>query len=74
MNGLENGSDEKGRVKDGKSRSVVVKEGDNLYRIILGTYGRYNKELVRLVLSENPEISNVKNIAVGRVIRLPEAH
>ncbi|MBT39934.1 MAG: hypothetical protein CL938_15470 [Deltaproteobacteria bacterium] len=74
VNGLENGSDEKGRVKDGKSRSVVVKEGDNLYRIILGTYGRYNKELVRLVLSENPEISNVKNIAVGRVIRLPEAH
>ena len=70
----EAGPDEKDKVKDRQSRTVVVREGDNLYRIILRAYGTYNDELVRLVLSENPEISNPKKIVTGRAIKLPEVN
>jgi len=66
--------EEKGKVKDRQSRTVVVREGDNLYRIILRAYGTYNDELVRLVLGENPEISNPKKIVTGRAIKLPEVN
>jgi len=66
--------DEKDKVKDRQSRIVVVKEGDNLYRIILRAYGTYNDEIVSLVLSENPEISSPKKIVVGRAIKLPEVN
>jgi phage tail protein X len=51
---------------------VVVKEGDNLFRIILRAYGTYNDNLVHLVLSANPEISSPQQIVVGRAIKLPE--
>ena len=69
------GTYEKDKVKDRQSRTVVViKEGDNLYRIILRTYGTYNEELVRLVLSVNPKISSPKHIVVGRAIKLPDVN
>ena len=55
----------------GQARTVVVSQGDNLFRIILGAYGTYNERLLRLVLDENPEIPSSKNIIVGRTIRLP---
>jgi len=63
---------EKEKVKASKSKTVVIKEGDNLFRIILRAYGTYNDKLVRLVLSENTEISSPQQIVVGRVIKLPE--
>jgi Mrp family chromosome partitioning ATPase len=63
---------EKDSVKASKSKTMVVKEGDNLFRIILRTYGTYNEKLVSLVLSENPEISSPQEIVVGEVIKLPE--
>jgi hypothetical protein len=70
----EAGPDEKDKNEDRQSRLVVIKEGDNLYRIILRTYGTYNDELVRLVLSENPKISSPKHIVVGRTIKLPDVN
>ena len=59
------------RTKAGQVRTVVVSEGDNLYRIILGAYGIYDEELLRHVLNENPEIPSSKKIIVGRTLRLP---
>ncbi len=59
------------QTEAGQARKVVVSQGDNLYRIILGAYGTYNERLLRLVLDENPEIPSSKKIIVGRTIRLP---
>ena len=60
-----------GQAEEGRVRTVVVSQGDNLYRIILGAYGTYNEGLLRRVLDENPEIPSSKKILVGRTIRLP---
>ena len=60
-----------GRTEAGQVRTVVVAEGDNLYRIIIGAYGAYDEELLRHVLNENPEIPSSKKILVGRTLRLP---
>jgi hypothetical protein len=60
-----------GRTEAGQVRTVVVAEGDNLYRIIIGAYGAYDEELLRHVLNENPEIPSSKKILVGRTVRLP---
>ena len=60
-----------GRTEAGQVRTVVVAEGDNLYRIIIGAYGAYDEELLRHVLNENPEIPSSKKIIVGRTLRLP---
>ena len=60
-----------GPTKAGEVGTVVVSEGDNLYRIILGAYGIYNEELLSHVLNENPEIPSSKKIIVGRTLRLP---
>lgn len=61
----------KGRTEAGQVRTVVVSEGDNLFRIILGAYGTYDEELLRHVLDENPDIPSSKKIIVGRTVRLP---
>ncbi len=50
---------------------VVVKEGDNLTRIISQTYGRYDSDLLSAVLEQNPEIENPDRLMVGQVIKLP---
>ncbi|HIF97096.1 MAG TPA: hypothetical protein EYQ54_08735 [Myxococcales bacterium] len=60
-----------GQVEEERVRTVVVSQGDNLFRIILGAYGTYNEGLLRRVLDENPEIPSSKKILVGRTIRLP---
>ena len=60
-----------GRTESGQVRTVVVSEGDNLFRIILGAYGTYDEELLRHVLNENPDIPSSKKILVGRAVRLP---
>jgi nucleoid-associated protein YgaU len=52
-------------------RSVIVKASDILSKIIMETYGRYDPDLLRAVLEENPEIRNPDRIAVGQAIRLP---
>lgn len=60
------------RTEAGQVRTVVVAEGDNLYRIIIDAYGAYDEELLRQVLKENPEIPSSKKIIVGRTLRLPQ--
>jgi len=60
-----------GRTEAGQVRTVAVAEGDNLYRIIIGAYGAYDKELLSHVLNENPEIPSSKKIIVGQTLRLP---
>jgi len=54
-----------------ETQVVVVKEGDNLTRIISQTYGRYDTALMSAVLEQNPEIQNPDRLVVGQVIKLP---
>jgi general secretion pathway protein A len=53
-------------------KTVVVKQNDNLTRIIQRAYGRYKDRFLEQVLRENPEIQTPDFILVGQVIRLPE--
>ena len=50
---------------------VVVKSGDNLYKIITHAYGSCNGAILGTVLQENPEIQNPDHILVDQVIKLP---
>jgi len=56
----------------GKRRIVIVKTGQNLFQIILQSYGRYDGRLLNAVLRENPEIQNPDHITVRQVVKLPE--
>ncbi len=51
---------------------MVVKRGDNLFRIIVRAYGKYDRATLRAVLGENPKIQSAEQIKAGQVIRLPE--
>ncbi|NIO20776.1 MAG: LysM peptidoglycan-binding domain-containing protein, partial [Candidatus Aenigmarchaeota archaeon] len=51
---------------------VVIKEGDNLFKIITQAYGRYNKAMLDEVLRKNPDIKSPEHIMVGQVIKLPK--
>ena len=55
----------------GETADVVVKEGDNLTRIISQTYGRFDPALLSAVLEQNPEIQSPDRLVVGQVIKLP---
>ncbi len=52
--------------------AVVVKTGDNLYRIITRAYGKYDRAILEAVLRENPEILSPDRITVGQTIKLPK--
>ena len=45
--------------------------GSSLWQVIVQTYGRYDAALLRSVLELNPEISDVRQIEEGTMIRLP---
>ncbi len=62
---------ETGEPGTGETQVVVVKEGDNLTRIISRTYGRYDTTLLSAVLQQNPEVQNPDRLVVGQVIKLP---
>jgi len=62
---------ETGEPGTGEPAVVVVKEGDNLTRIISQTYGRYDTALMSAVLEQNPEIQNPDRLVAGQVIKLP---
>lgn len=51
---------------------MVVKEGDNLSRIMSQTYGQYDRALLSAVLRRNPGIRNPDLILAGQIIKLPE--
>ena len=57
----------------GESRTVAVKKGDSLSRIITRAYGKYDTAALNAVLQENPWIENPNHIEVGQQIRLPVA-
>lgn len=57
----------------GENRTVAVKKGDSLFRIITRTYGKYDTAALSAVLRENPWIENPDHIEVGQQIRLPVA-
>jgi len=52
-------------------RTVTIRAGENLYRVILSAYGGYTPELVDRVMRANPNISAPERVAVGTVLRLP---
>ena len=62
---------EKDKAQVVSERIVVVKRGDNLYRIILGAYGRYDNTKLASLLRQNPEINNPDLIVVGQAVKLP---
>ena len=53
-------------------RQLMVKKGDTLHRIIVQTYGAYNKANLTKVLRENPNVIDPNLILSGQVIKLPE--
>lgn len=53
-------------------RSIQVKEGDYLSKLIAGYYGKLNESLIDLVLNYNPSIKNIDLVLVNQLIRLPE--
>jgi general secretion pathway protein A len=61
-------------TENGKERPVrylVVKKGDTLYKIIADVYGTYDKEKMKKVMRENPDLPGPDKIMAGQVIRLP---
>jgi phage tail protein X len=50
---------------------LAIRPGDTLASIIRQHYGSYNKETLRAVLHENPEIQNPDRILVGAILKLP---
>jgi len=62
---------EAGEPGTGETQVVVVKEGENLTRIISRTYGKYDSALLSAVLEQNPEVQNPDRLVVGQTIKLP---
>ncbi len=58
-------------TKDEKMNQVVYKNGQNLYRIIIKTYGTYNDEILNKVLRANPDIISPTQLHDGQIINLP---
>jgi hypothetical protein len=53
--------------------ALSIRPGDTLTEIITQHYGSYNKETLRAVLNENPEIQNPDLIFAGEILKLPLA-
>jgi nucleoid-associated protein YgaU len=53
------------------SLALSIRPGDTLIAIITQHYGSYNKETLRAVLHENPEIQNPDLIFAGEILKLP---
>jgi type II secretory pathway predicted ATPase ExeA len=51
--------------------ALSIRPGDTLTAIIIQHYGAYNKETLRAVLHENPEIQDPDLIIAGEILRLP---
>jgi len=51
--------------------ALPIRSGDTLIAIITQHYGSYNKETLRAVLHENPEIQNPDLIFAGEILKLP---
>ena len=51
--------------------ALSIRPGDTLTAIIIQHYGAYNKETLRAVLHENPEIQDPDLIIAGETLRLP---
>jgi general secretion pathway protein A len=66
------GRDASGESAGKDSRVVVAKRGDNLFWIIVGAYGKYDGQVLKAVLQENPEIRDPDVIVTGQVIKLPQ--
>jgi hypothetical protein len=51
--------------------ALSIRPGDTLTAIIIQHYGAYNKETLRAVLHENPEIQDPDLIIAGKILKLP---
>jgi general secretion pathway protein A len=59
------------KPRPGEPRIAIVRKGDSLSRIIIRTYGTYNRAVLDAVLEANPGIENPNQIEVGQAIKLP---
>jgi len=58
-------------LEQSKTRTVIVKRGDDLSRILRREYGYVNPQLVRKVQAANPKIKNWDYLEVGQRLNLP---
>ncbi len=49
----------------------VVKRGDNLYSLARRIYGRADREVLRLIQRNNPDLTDINNLRIGQTIRFP---
>jgi protein-tyrosine kinase len=59
------------KPKPKQVRTVVVMRGDTLFNIIDRAYGKYDEDILKTVLHENPGIHSVDRISAGQIIKLP---
>jgi type II secretory pathway predicted ATPase ExeA len=67
----EKSPDEKAEAQTRQGRVVFAKTGDYLSKIILSTYGQYDRDTLTYVLRNNSEIADPDLILVGQPIKLP---
>ena len=60
------------KANQANQRTVVVRAGDSLKKIIIQEFGEYNQQLFIKTLRVNPNIKNADRIFVGQVINLPQ--
>jgi type II secretory pathway predicted ATPase ExeA len=63
--------DESPKSSKRRAQIVVVREGDNLTRIINRAYGKFDSAVLNSILHENSEIRDPNLLKVGQVIKLP---
>jgi len=51
---------------------IQVKKGENLSKLIVNHYGKFNKSLADLLLTHNPSITNPDLVLIDQQIKLPE--
>ena len=67
----EKSPDEKAEAQTRQERVMFAKTGDYLSKIILRTYGQYDRDTLTYVLRNNSEIADPDLILVGQPIKLP---
>jgi type II secretory pathway predicted ATPase ExeA len=60
--------------KPGDVSVVVVLPHENLYRIILKRFGKYDAQVLAAVYALNPGLTDPRGLRVGQHIRIPVAH
>ncbi|MGD8386217.1 MAG: AAA family ATPase [Desulfobacteraceae bacterium] len=58
-------------VSSGRTKEVIVKQGDYLAKLAMDVYGRADTSILDLIQKHNPGLTNINRIDVGQVIVFP---